>query len=830
MNRREAQVPSRVRNPGRPLPPTGFGQQAKAALQAVALATVYAFVAWGSLFLFAQINAQASPVWPPTGIAIAALLLWGIRLWPGVFLGAFVANLLASGQTVPSLGIALGNTMEAMLAALLMQRYANGSRPFERVADTFRFLLASLAAPVLGASVGVATLAGAGSLDPDLAPAVWFTWWLGDATGALVFAPLLLLWLQPAGEPIASGRRLELVAAGLTGVVLPVLVFLDLLLQIDHAPLSFILVLLVAWTALRFRNRETAAMTGLLAFTATWGTLSGHGPFAVLSANLSLLVLQTFLGVLSATGLLLAASAREARVTHLQLEAEHAVLERRVLERTLDLAARKGEAEAATASLEAAQAIAHLGSWFWDLTSNAVGGSAEMRRIHGVAPGVTLDFERAFQLVHPEDRPGLHAALQETMRTGRPLEFRYRVVREDGSIRWVLLHAHLERDPGGRPARMTGTALDFTEQRATEEKFRTLLEVAPDAYLMVDREGRIVLVNQQAERLFGYTRAELLELGVEDLVPDALRARHSAHREGYMRDPHTRPMGQGLDLQARRKDGSTVAVEISLSPLQTTEGLRVVAAVRDVSLRKQIEAEVAEARRKTAATEKLAALGTLVAGVGHEVRTPLTYIATNAALIRLRLQKAAEAGIPVADVQATLEKPLASIHEGVQRIDRIVRQMRQFAKAELKVEEAFLHEVLAGAIDLWKATHRGDVEVRVDLQPVPAFAMDKGQVQQIAINLLNNGAEAMGGTGKLDIRLRHEGRLAVVEVEDHGPGIADAIQRRIWDPFFTTKPEGTGLGLSVSRRIVEAHGGLITYETRPTGTTFRIELPLEVKR
>ena len=648
------------------------------------LSAVYAFVAFGSLRLFATLNVSSSPVWPPTGLAIAVLLLWGPELWPGVFVGAFAANWLNAGTPATSAAIATGNALEAITAFLLVRRFAKGVQAFDRARTVGVFALtAGLVAPLVSATIGVTSLAISGFVPWPLYGDVWKTWWLGDASGALIVTPLLVSLLRHPDSTSVGGPR-ELVALAFGMTVACAVVFTPAVYStIPSIPLSFTIVPLIVWASVRFGSRGATATTFLFSIVAVWGTRLGFGPFNSADVNTALLSLQFSIMVLATTGLALGA----------------------------------------------------------------------------------------------------------------------------------LVHERLDAEEEARKA------------KAAERRFQTMVESAPDAVVIADTQGRIVQVNSQTEAIFGYSRDELLRLRVEDLIPQRFRDRHKAHRADFQAAPRQRLVGAGLELFGQRKDGSEFPVEISLSLLQTDEGDRVSSSIRDISERKNREAELEASRRQVAVSEKLAALGTMVSGVGHEIRTPLTYINTNLELIKIQTEKTAKGETAPNEASENIARLVSKSKEGVERADRIVQQLRQFASAQLNTEPSVLQDVVASAVELFRSVHKGQVIVTADLRPVSGFDVDKGQMQQVLINLLNNGAEAMGNKGTLKVQLHETPGGAEIDVEDRGPGIPREVQSRLFDPFFTTKSEGTGLGLSVSRRIIEAHGGTIQFTTDSKGTTFTVLLP-----
>jgi diguanylate cyclase (GGDEF)-like protein len=275
----------------------------------VALAITY-FMAGEFGLRLALVNPSTPAVWPPTGIALAALLVLGYRVWPGILVGAFLINLTTAGTVTTSAAIAMGNTLSGLAGALLITRFANGRRAMERGVDVLTFAgLAALVTPVVSATVGVTALAAGGIAPWSGYGSVWLTWWLGDAAGALIVAPPLLEWSNHhfprrrgpvrSAEAVALLVALVLVTAPVFGGLLP--------RALRNAPLEFVCTPFLLWSALRFGRRATATALLLISVIAAWGTLHGFGPFGTRSQIESLLLLQAFLGVTAVTMLVLAA-------------------------------------------------------------------------------------------------------------------------------------------------------------------------------------------------------------------------------------------------------------------------------------------------------------------------------------------------------------------------------------------------------------------------------------------------------------------------------------------------------------------------------------------
>lgn len=356
-----------------------------------------------------------------------------------------------------------------------------------------------------------------------------------------------------------------------------------------------------------------------------------------------------------------------------------------------------------------------------------------------------------------------------------------------------------------------------------------LLEAAPDAMIATSSEGTILLVNRQAELLFGYERDDLVGQKVEVLVPNRYAGRHAAHRDAYGHSPGMRPMGVGLELFARRKDGSEIPVEISLSPVETSDGTIFAAAIRDASERRTAEKRLQEALdAERVATEQLRTLDALkdefLSIVSHELRTPLTSIAGFAELILTQ-----ELDV---ETQRTL---LERIRVNAGEMGRMVDQLLAYSRLEAGRVEVHPVEVdVAEAIAEIVANQSGGLaghEVEVDVEPSLRALADPGALERVLGNLLSNAAKFSRVSEPITVSAETEGDFACIKVRDRGVGIAADEQARIFERFYqasatSRSAKGTGIGLSIAVRYIELQGGSIWVESEPgEGSTFSFTLP-----
>jgi diguanylate cyclase (GGDEF)-like protein len=291
-----------------------FDQRQRNAASIGALAAVY-FLAGKLGLSLAFFHPSATPIWPPTGIVLAALLIFGYRLWPGALLGAFLVNVTTAGSILTSAGIAVGNTLEGLAAAYLVTRFANGRKCFDRTQDALKFvILAGVLSTMISATFGVTTLSLGGFARWADYTTIWATWWCGDATSMVIVAPLLILWSTNTRLRWSWSRISEFALLLMSLLVVGQVVFGEFMFPgTKNYPLEYLCTPFLIWAAFRFGRREAATVSLVLCGIAIRGTLHGLGPFAIGTKNESLLLLQAFLGIVATMTMVLAVMSQERR-------------------------------------------------------------------------------------------------------------------------------------------------------------------------------------------------------------------------------------------------------------------------------------------------------------------------------------------------------------------------------------------------------------------------------------------------------------------------------------------------------------------------------------
>lgn len=349
--------------------------------------------------------------------------------------------------------------------------------------------------------------------------------------------------------------------------------------------------------------------------------------------------------------------------------------------------------------------------------------------------------------------------------------------------------------------------------QAREGALLSLAATCPDAIIFICAEGRIVLANPAACNMFEYSLNELIGADVRILMAEPYASHHKEYVSRYETTGQRQAIGRIRLVSARRKGGAEFPIELSIAPLdEKSAGARYGAFIRDVSEKVRLQAELMD-------RERVATVGTTAAMLAHEIGNPLNNMALQLQALRRRLGRSIE------DSEEALVARVDLCLGEVERLNRLVNEFRALSgRRRLDRRRVSLTPALEAVLaSMTRGKQRLDV-IR-DFQDEGAFVLaDSDKMQQVFLNLCHNAAEAMPDGGRLTLRTLAQTNEYIVEVSDTGPGVPQGLD--IFEPFVTTKPDGTGLGLAICSEIVREHQGSLNYESGPTGTTFRVRLPI----
>jgi PAS domain S-box-containing protein len=817
------------------------------------LATAAIYFAAAKLGLSMAVTAeQVSAVWPPTGIALAAILIFGHRIWPGIWFGAFMANATANEPIGTACAIALGNTLEAVIGAWLL-RWAGFDKSLERLKGVLSLIvLAACVSTTISATIGVASLTLGGVHPWSHFVSLWSVWWLGDAMGNLVVAPVLLT--LATSPPIRSLRRTAEAVALAFGLVVVGLVVFNGSTPSDSARYSFVYTIFpfVIWAALRFGQKGTTIVTCVASAFAIWGALHGVGPFGAGPIHDRLISLQAFLGIVAVTGLLLAATLAERRRDQERKSVLHEVT--RILAESSTLA---------EATPQIIQRICNSLSWhvgaIWQVDRNSakldcagiwqVGSAAfpafenttKQRTFEkgvGLPGRVWASGEPAWirDVVHDANFPragiaaqeGLHAAFGFPIRLGADIH---------GVIEFFSSQIYQPDEDLLRTMSTIGIQIgQFIERRQGDEEVRrsearkaAVLESALDAIITIDHAGVIVEFNPAAEKMFRWARKEAIGKPLVDLIiPPSLKEQHCRGMANYLATGDGPALNKRLELHALRSDGTEFPVELAVSRISFSGPPMFTGYIRDITERKRLEDELrARAEQLTEADHRK---NEFLATLAHELRNPLAPIRNGLQILRLG-QRDPEIMEQVRDMMDRQLAQMVRLVDDLLDLSRVSRGTIELQKERIELAKVVQQAVETSLPLIEQAGHHLTIDM-----PRSAIYIDADltRMAQVFSNILNNAAKYTESSGKIHLTVQQQDGEAIVSVKDNGIGIPANMLPNVFDMFtqvdrnLERSQGGLGIGLSIVKRLVEMHGGSVEVNSdgHRMGSDFIIRLPV----
>jgi PAS domain S-box-containing protein len=491
--------------------------------------------------------------------------------------------------------------------------------------------------------------------------------------------------------------------------------------------------------------------------------------------------------------------------------------------------------ERSEAHLKNAQRVGHVGSWHWNIETNDLHWSDEVYRIFGIEPdGFGASYEAFLDAVHPDDRSYVELQVNVTLDDAREYDIDHRIVRPDGEVRYVNEQAEVTRNDRGKAIAMVGTVADISARKHAEQEVERLkrfneriVETVPIGIHVIDRNCTIESWNSFLEDYTGVARNDALGRSLFEVLPviremgwDAMFERVLETGEPFAQDDH----------EMVRSSGQVISQAVKLLPLRENGCVTgVCTMIFDTTEAKQASEQLRQLHTELAHVSRVTALGEMAAGLAHEVNQPLTCVSAYAQTC----SELIEAGKTSLE---QLREPLDEMSSEIARAAAIIKRLRAFAHKRQRHRSsgdinALVQEVVTLAAH--ETRQRGVVVRVVPGSGMPIVQMDSIQIQQVLLNLILNAVHAMTEDDTSDREVMIQTELAPndqirVAVHDTGPGIPAEVADRIFDAFFTTKPDGMGMGLSVSRSIVEDHGGrLRATPNGDGGSTFQFTLPID---
>jgi two-component system sensor kinase FixL len=478
-------------------------------------------------------------------------------------------------------------------------------------------------------------------------------------------------------------------------------------------------------------------------------------------------------------------------------------------------------------------AMSGIGTWELDLSSRELTWSSITRAHFGLTASEPLDIERFLSLIGPLDRERTELAMRRCIKTGCNFDMEYRIVRPTTGHHWIHVKGGMITGDDGRRTHVSGVVLDIDEQkrleqtlRSREAHLRSILDTVPDAMIVIDKAGLIQSFSSAAERMFGIPTQEAIGLNISGLMPEPDSARHDGYLKRYDTTRERHIIGIGRIVTGRRRDGTTFPMHLSIGEMQSGGEPFFTGFIRDLTDQQQTEAQLQSLQSELIHMSRLTAMGEMASALAHELNQPLASISNYMNGSRRLLEASADPN------GLKIQNALNKAAEQAVRAGQIIRRLRDFVsrdESEKRVESLAKLVEEAGALGLSGSREQG-VSLRFQLDPqFDRVMVDRVQIQQVLVNLFRNALEAMQNAPRQELAVTNSGApddMIELVVSDTGSGFSDEATAKLFQTFFTTKSTGMGVGLSISRSIVEAHGGKLWAETNPSGgATFRFTLP-----
>ncbi len=805
----------------------------------------------------AILHGNISPVWPSTGLAIAAMLLWGYSVWPGIFVGTTIAVLTTDIGWAFSLESGVANTVEPVTAVYLIRRFTGDEDPLGSTISVFKFIVfAGLIATATSATIGVSSVLTHGMAAKAQAASIWLTWWLGNMMGALIVAPVILTW---ANNPRIGTEPRQVGEVALIGLVIALLgsvIFANALpfrVGARHYPLAFLFIPFVIVAGFRFGRRGAASSVAAVSLIAIAATAHGLGPFARGSVNESLLLLQCYLLVVSITGMVLAG----------------ALHERYTARKALDLSEQR---------LELAAEGARLGLWDRRIPSGEEFRSRHWAGMLGFDPDeIGHISDSRLELVHPDDRDRVLQEQNDHLSGRTPVYVsEHRLRTKIGGWKWVQSRGTVvERDSAGNPVRMTGAVIDIDRRKKVEDaldraredledrvvertadltamneelraeaeerkrtqhaleesekRFRSLVEHIPGAVYRrrPSPPWHVEHISEEIEALTGHSAQDFIEMGnpaYGDLIlPEDFPAVEAAidaaveEKKPYVMEYRIQDVGGRIRWVYDRGRG----VYDADGRLVWLDGV-----IIDITDKKKSEEERDRLAREVKHFAYI---------VSHDLRTPLINLKGFCGILSSALdtvRTTLDEAIPHLSPETAAEMKTAldeDVPESLEFIESSVARMNRLIDAILKLSRYEHNKLEPVEIDMTRLVtetldyiaHRDahpDLELRTG--DLPTVVADRTAMEQIMANLLDNALKYRKPDEKLVIEIRgfQTADETVFHVRDNGRGVEPEDRENIFEIFQrsrSTDLPGEGMGLAYVRTLVRRHGGRIWCESEP---------------